>query len=213
MRDLIAIGCFSGAMGLDLGLEKAGFKVVVAAETDPDAVATIAANRPGMPVLGDIRNLTAAQVRAAAGSGNGVEIDLVAGGVPCQQHSTAGKIRGKHPNRGELLYAYVRLATAIRPRYVVLENVRGLMLDREVFDKALGMLRGAGYCVSYRLYDAANFASPQHRDRVIVIASREGRVPWLRPTHSNRPEDGLPAWANPTRRYPGAYDSEIQPLL
>ena len=157
----LAISFFTGAMGLDLGLEKAGFKFVVASEIDPDAVATIRANRPGLPLLGDIRHLTAAQVRAAAGLGDDKDIDLVAGGPPCKQHSTAGKIRGKHPNRGDLLFTYVNLATDLHPRYIVVENVRGLVMDKEVFGKAVGMLRRAGYVVSYRLYDAACFGAPK----------------------------------------------------
>ena len=193
----IAVSCFSGAMGLDLGLEKAGFKFVVAVETDSDARATIGANRPGLPLLGDLRTLSAAQVRAAAGLGDDQDIDLVAGGPPCKQHSTAGKIRGKHPNRGDLLFAYVNLATELHPRYIVVENVRGLVTDKEVkevFGKAVGMLRRAGYVVSYRLYDAAYFGAPQNRDRVIVIASRDGRCPWLVPTNSDRTEDNLPPW-------------------
>jgi DNA (cytosine-5)-methyltransferase 1 len=190
----IALSFCSGAMGLDLGLERAGFKVVVASETDPDARATIAANRPGLPVLGDLREYTAAQVRAAVGIGEDTDIDLVAAGVPCQSFSTAGKQGGTSDERGRLLLEFVGLAVTLKPKYVVIENVPGLVRDKDAFDQVLKTLRDGGYAVSFNLYDAACFGAAQRRERVIVIASRTGRVPHLAPTHSNRPEDGLPPW-------------------
>ena len=76
----VVVSLCTGAMGLDLGLETAGFCVQVACENDSDARATIAANRPGLPLLGDIRRYTAAQVREEAGIGEDTDIDLVAGG-------------------------------------------------------------------------------------------------------------------------------------
>jgi DNA (cytosine-5)-methyltransferase 1 len=78
----VAISCFSGAMGLDRGLEEAGFSVRLAVEIDEDARATVKANRPHLPVLDDVRQLTAALVRERAGVDT--EIGLVAGGSPCQ---------------------------------------------------------------------------------------------------------------------------------
>ena len=189
----ITISFCSGALGLDLGLQLAGFRVVLAAETDPDAVETIRANRPGLPVLGDIRRLTAAEVREAAGIGDS-DIDLVAAGVPCQAFSTAGRRRGLDDPRGELLLSFANLATELAPKYVLIENVRGLLSDA-AFERVLAMLRESGYAVSFHLYDSAYFGAPQRRERVIVIGSRNGsRVPFLTPTHSDRPGDGLPPW-------------------
>ena len=182
----------SGRAGL--GLERAGFKVVVASGTDPDARATIAANRPDLPVLGDLRDYDAAEVRAAAGIGDDTDIDLVAAGPPCQTFSTAGKQGGTADERGDVLLKFLDLAIRLHPRYIAIENVRGLMLDKDAFDEVLRRLRGGGYATSFNLYDAVCFGAAQHRDRVIVIASRSGRVPYLRPTNSCRPEDGLPPW-------------------
>jgi DNA (cytosine-5)-methyltransferase 1 len=191
----IAISFFTGAMGLDLGLEQAGFAVRLASEIDEDAVATIKLNRPHIPVIGDIHQYTARQARDAVGIGD-AEITVVVGGPPCQAFSSAGKRQGLDDVRGLALPKLASLAVELNPRYIVIENVRGLLAagDGEVLDKILAMLKSGGYEVSFELYDAAYFGVPQHRDRVIIIASRDGRVPYLTPTHSDRPEDGLPPW-------------------
>jgi DNA (cytosine-5)-methyltransferase 1 len=188
----IAVSFCSGALGLDHGLERSGFKVVLASEIDRDAVDTIHANRPNLPVVGDISRLNAAQVRAAARIGDR-DIDVVAAGPPCQSYSTAGKHLGLDDPRGKVLLKFVELALELAPKYVVLENVRGLMLDK-AFDRILGMFRHGGYTCSWDLYNTCYFGVAQRRERVIVIASRDGRVPHLSPTNSDRPEDKLPRW-------------------
>lgn len=188
----IALSFFSGAMGWDLGLEAAGFAVHLAVEIDEDARATIRANRPHLPVLDDILDCTAAKVREEAGIGDR-DIVVVAGGPPCQSYSLAGNRQGLDDPRGGLLPTFVDLALDLRPRYVVVENVRGLLLDR-AFDAVLGRFRDGGYVVSWNLYNSADFGAAQCRERVIIVASRSGRVPYLAPTNSDRPEDGLPPW-------------------
>ena len=189
----VAISCFSGALGLDVGLEQAGFAVRLAVDIDQDARATIKANRPHLSVLDDIRQLTAADVRAAAGIAEDQDIDLVAGGSPCQSYSLAGKRRGLDDPRGGLLLTFVDLSLDLRPRYVVVENVPGLLLD-PAFDEVLGRFRHGGYVASWNLYNSACFGTAQCRERVIIVASRNGRVPYLTPTNSDKPEDGLPPW-------------------
>ncbi len=189
----IVISFCTGAMGLDLGLERAGFKLVLAAETDPDALATIRANRLGLPVLGDICQYTAAQVRTAAGIGDKY-IDVIAFGPPCQTYSIAGKGQGLDDPRGMVLLACVALAIELNPQFIVVENVPRLVAHH-AFNRILGMFRDADYAVSYGVYNAACFGAAQKRKRLIIIASRDGRqVPPLTPTHSNCPQDGLPAW-------------------
>jgi DNA (cytosine-5)-methyltransferase 1 len=192
----IALGFFSGAMGLDLGLEAAGFAVRLACEKDDDAAATIRKNRPELPLISDIHEHTAAQVRAAAGIGD-ADIDLAAGSPPCQTFSTAGKGSALNDTRGIAILKFVSLSVELKPKYIVLENVRGLLSAEggDVLEKILSMLRDSGYEPSFNLYDTAYFGVPRHRDRVILIGNRDGcRVPYLRPTHSDRPEDGLPPW-------------------
>ena len=194
--DPIALSFFSGAMGLDMGLEEAGCAVRLASEIDDDAVATIRKNRPDVPLIGDILEYTATQVRAAAGIGD-ADIDAVVGGPPCPTFSTAGNRAAFKDLRGAAFLKYVSLAVELRPKYIAIENVRGFLSADEgsAVTKVLAMLQGSGYAVSFSLYNTAYFGVPQQRDRVLIIASRNGRrVPYLTPTHSDRPQDGLPPW-------------------
>ncbi|MGV8931637.1 MAG: DNA cytosine methyltransferase [Luteimonas sp.] len=213
-----ALSFFSGAMGLDLGLERAGIKVSLACEFDKACRATIQENRPGIALLTDINHYDAAQIREAAGLGAKEEIHLIAGGPPCQAFSSAGQRRGFDDARGNVFLKYIELGLALSPRYLAIENVRGLLsaalkhrphdqrgkgfaplssdeLPGGALTHAIGMLEDAGYGVSFNLYNAANFGSPQTRERVVLIAARGGRVlPFLAPTHSEQGQHGLPRW-------------------
>lgn len=212
-----ALSFFSGAMGLDLGIEQAGIEVLLACEMDSACRKTIEANRPGLALLGDIWEYAAAEVRSRAGLGSNEEIDIVVGGPPCQAFSTAGARRGFRDTRGNVFLKYIELILDLRPRYAVIENVRGLlsapMSHRPHAERCaewapesaekpggallyvLDMLRSGGYGVSFNLYNAANFGVPQSRERVILICNRDGaRVPHLFPTHSEDGSFGLPKW-------------------
>lgn len=214
----IALSFFSGAMGLDLGIEKAGFQVRLACEVDKYCRQTIALNRPNTALLGDINQYTAEQVRRAAGLSDLDEIDLIVGGPPCQAFSTAGKRQGLGDERGNVFLKYLDLALELRPKYFVIENVRGLLscpmehrphhlrgegfpdlLEDELKGGALNFilrkLDESGYGYSFNLYNSANFGSPQVRERVIIICSRDGVTPpYLVPTHSEDSDFGLPKW-------------------
>ena len=122
-----ALSFFTGAMGLDIGIEKAGFHVLLAAEIDPMARITIQANRPGLSLLGDVSKITAADVRRAAHLAPRETIDLIFGGPPCQAFSTAGKRQGFNDARGNVFLDYIDLVMALRPKYLLIENVRGLL--------------------------------------------------------------------------------------
>lgn len=122
-----SLSFFSGAMGLDLGLEHAGIHTIFACEADPVARRTIAVNRPDIPVTGDIWDLDVATIRARAGLGTGEDIDVVAGGPPCQAFSTVGVRRGLDDVRGNVFLRYVDLIGRLQPRYAIIENVRGLL--------------------------------------------------------------------------------------
>ena len=212
-----ALSFFSGAMGLDQGLEKAGIHVLLACEFDKTCRRTITANRPDIALLGDVWKYTPQEIRAAAGLKSKDEIDVIVGGPPCQAFSTAGARRGFKDDRGNALLRYVDLILALQPKYAVIENVRGLMSapmshtphverkDGWVPDRAelpggalmhvLGMLRAAGYGVSFNLYNSANFGVPQSRERVILLCSRDGKkLPHLMPTHSQNGSFDLPKW-------------------
>jgi DNA (cytosine-5)-methyltransferase 1 len=205
-------------MGLDLGLERAGIEVVLACEYDKFCRGTIQANRPNLPLLGDIWQYSTSEIRQAAGLTPRDEIDLVIGGPPCQAFSTAGGRKGFKDERGNVLLKFIEVILELRPHYAVIENVRGLLsaalshrphserggdnpslLAEELPGGALlhvlKCLRGNGYGVSFNLYNAANFGSPQVRERVVLICDRGGnKAPYLTPTHSADGSFGLPPW-------------------
>ena len=202
---LVCLSFFSGALGLDMGLEAAGLYIRLACEINPQARATIHANRPSLPLLDDVRMLTAEHVRMAAGIAPAEDIFVVAGGPPCQSFSTAGRRQAFQDHRGSVLLTYVTLALELRPRYIVFENVRGLLSASgpgeprgSALNDVLLRLQNEGYETSFELYNAANFGVPQCRERVIIIASREGgRVPYLTPTHASpalAASYGMPPW-------------------
>jgi len=205
-------------MGLDLGLEKEGIQVILACEIDPATRQTIQINRPDLRLIGDIRDYSAQEIRAYAGLSATDEIDVIVGGPPCQAFSSAGKRRGFNDERGNVFLTFIDLIIAFRPRFAIIENVRGL-LSAPLRHRPHGMrgknfpplsqderrggallfiiqrLRNAGYGVSFNLYNSANFGSPQQRERLIIACSRDGeKLPYLTPTHSEHGLYGLPKW-------------------
>ncbi|MBN4081986.1 DNA cytosine methyltransferase, partial [Beggiatoa alba] len=123
----IALSFFSGAMGLDLGLEKSGFDIRLACEVDKFCRQTIALNKPNMALLGDINLYSKNDILDAAGLNDSDDIDLMVGGPPCQAFSTAGKRKAFNDDRGNVFIKYIDLALELKPKYLVIENVRGLM--------------------------------------------------------------------------------------
>lgn len=203
-------------MGLDLGLEQAGFNTLLACESDRACRSTIATNRPELALIGDIWKYSADDILARAGLERD-QVDLMVGGPPCQAFSTAGARRGFKDERGNAFLRFVELILDVRPRFAVIENVRGLLStpllhtphrDRgagwtpsmdetpgSALDHVLQLLRRDGYGVSFNLYNSANFGVPQSRERVILICSRDGtELPYLTPTHDEKGRFGLPTW-------------------
>jgi DNA (cytosine-5)-methyltransferase 1 len=158
------------------------------------------------------------EIREKAGLSSTDEIDLVVGGPPCQAFSSAGKRQGFNDERGNVFLTFIDLITELKPRFAVIENVRGLLsaplkhrpheMRGKNFpnlsqDEQRGgallfitqRLRQAGYSISFNLYNAANFGSPQQRERVVIACSRDGeKLPYLTPTHSEQGLYGLPVW-------------------
>lgn len=200
--ELIALSFFSGAMGLDLGLQKAGIHVRLACEFDKACRNTIIANKPEIALLGNVWDYSPNQIKEAAGLSQHHDIDLMVGGPPCQSFSTAGVRRGINDTRGSAIIRYIELIEQLRPKYAVIENVRGLLsaslenkLPGGVLLLILNRLKNAGYGVSFNLYNSANYGSPQIRERIVLICHREGdELPYLEPTHSNLPNFNLPPW-------------------
>lgn len=209
---------FSGALGLDLGLEKAGFEPLLACEVDKYCIETINKNKPELPVINDIRDYTIEQIRGIAGLTENEPVDLVVGGPPCQAFSTAGARRSFEDERGNVFIKYLEVAAGLKAKFIVIENVRGLLsaplkhrphnlrgegfpplTEEELPGGALrfivSFLKENGYGVSFNLYNAANFGSPQVRERVVIVASKDGKkLPYLLPTNSKSGEFGLPKW-------------------
>jgi DNA (cytosine-5)-methyltransferase 1 len=217
-NDFIALSFFSGAMGLDLGLEQAGIHTRLVCEYDKWCQQTINTNRPNLPLISDIWNYDAKLIRKAAGLRHNQTIDLVHGGPPCQAFSTAGTRKSFEDQRGNVFLHFLEIALDLNPRYIVIENVRGLLsaplqhrphrlrdglqplVNREKAGGAIKLvieiLKSAGYSVSFNLYNAANFGSPQIRERVVMVCSRDGkRVQYLSPTHAENGAFDLLPWA------------------
>lgn len=214
----IALSFFSGAMGLDQGIEQAGFDIRLACEVDKFCRQTIALNRPDMALIGDINNYSAGEILAYSGLTRDDDVDLIVGGPPCQAFSTAGKRNGFNDERGNAFLTYLNVAFDIRPKFLVIENVRGLlscpmrhrpheMRGSDFPDLTLDELPGGalnfiisiinknGYGFSFNLYNAANFGTPQTRERVVIVCSRDGeRPPFLVPTHSVDGVNSLQKW-------------------
>lgn len=199
---LRAIELFAGAGGLMLGLEAAGFRTVVANEIHQDPCKTLRRNFPEVPVLtGSIRDLSSSQLLEAAGygpAGSRAEIDLIAGGPPCQGFSTAG-LKDPADPRNTLIGDFVRVIEGVQPRYFLLENVTGLrtLHGGRLFDNVLDELDRLGYRFHHRVLHAADYGVPQMRKRLFIVGARDGDPPGFpEPTHRDPAgtDDELPAY-------------------
>ncbi|MFC1430119.1 DNA cytosine methyltransferase [Streptacidiphilus sp. N1-3] len=156
----------AGAGGQGLGLELAGFSHAMLAELDADACATLGANRPDWPVVQvDVRELGEADLMALG------PVDLLAAGVPCPPFSVAGLQRGPDDDR-DLFPAVLHIIRVLRPRAVMIENVKGLLQRR--FDpyrrEIAAELGRIGYTAEWRLLYAKDFGVPQLRPRAVLVA-------------------------------------------
>jgi len=198
-----SISLFSGGMGLDLGLEKAGIDVRLCLDFDKHCCETIRKNRPNIAVLeGKVDDFTSKQLLNAAGL-KASDVFLLQGGPPCQAFSTAGGRKSLQDVRGNCVLEFVKKVVEIRPQYFIMENVRGLLsaaispsidnhkqlspeeMPGSVLRYVLNLFNDAGYTVSFALFDSANYGVPQKRERVIFFGNRgKKRIPLPQPTHS-----------------------------
>ena len=210
-----AISLFTGAGGLDLGCEAAGFETVAAVESNKAARQTLEANRePWFPTLApeaifeDIIELDPAALMERAGLEPG-EASLVHGGPPCTPFSKSGywlayKRAGKDP-KASLLDNFVDVVEAVRPRAFLMENVYALGYrnqNRPVLERFIGRLTAAGYSFDKEVMLAADYGTPQRRQRLICVGFREDildtpsswwRFPWPAATHSG-PHETKKGW-------------------
>lgn len=201
----IAIDLFSGAGGMTLGFEQAGFDVAAAVEIDPIHCAVHEFNFPQTTVLSrSVVGLSAAEIRRRANIGEQM-VDCVFGGPPCQGFSMIG-YRVLDDPRNQLVLEFVRLVSELGARSFVFENVKGLTvgIQRAVLDEIVEAFDSSGYDVRlpWQVLDAASFGVPQHRQRLILMGVKRGEklpvypFPLTNSADGRKPMVGLPVGPN-----------------
>lgn len=200
MSELPAISLFSGAGGLDLGVERAGYEVRVALEHERDACSTLRANFPRATIVErDIRAISTSELLDYAGLRPG-EAELVVGGPPCTPFSKSGnwleyKRTGRDPEAG-LLEHYLRILSEARPRGFVLENVFALAYrnhNRRWLSLLLRTFEELGYQVRHKAVLAADYGVPQKRQRLLIVGRLDGQPRFPDPTHAG-PHEARQDW-------------------
>ncbi|TCW21173.1 DNA cytosine methyltransferase [Dietzia cinnamea] len=219
----LAADLFSGAGGISLGLEEAGYDVVLGADHYEAAVRTHAHHFAGLSLDWDLAD--ADVVERVAGLIKEARVEIIAGGPPCQPFSKAGRSmirhrvqlgeRDPHDERRDLWRSFLEIVGAARPRAVLMENVPDLALDREmfIFRSIVEELEQDGYSVHTRIVETWRYGVPQMRQRLLVVALRDGVAfewPADAPTKTTlwnaigelpeveggwRPEGGAEGWA------------------
>ena len=192
---LKSVSLFSGGGGMDIGVENAGFHNFVCVEFDHNAADTLRFNAERKRfdtriIEADIRTVDPLSLTDPG-------IDLLHGGPPCQAFSLIGKRDSLCDERGMLLFEMIRFARALRPRAILMEQVKGLLSapneDGErggVFKRFTRQLEGIGYCVKWTVLCAADYGVSQLRERVFIVATPgTNGFSFPPPTHTESPED------------------------
>jgi DNA (cytosine-5)-methyltransferase 1 len=183
---------FSGVGGMDYGLAQAGFEHAFFCESDPWRREVLAARWPGVPIYDDVREVATgwgerSEPGITGGDTSGPDgrrrrsrpensddrLDLLCGGFPCQDVSVAGRRAGLAGERSGLFFEFARIIDAVRPRWVLVENVPGLLSSHggRDFGVVLGTLADLGYGVAWRILDSRFFGVPQRRRRVFILGA------------------------------------------
>jgi site-specific DNA-cytosine methylase len=153
---------FAGIGGFDLGLERAGFDVLWSSDIEPTGNKVRRRHWPGVKQYGDITKIDPSEL---------APVDLICGGFPCQDLSVAGARKGLAGERSGLFFEATRLVGALKPRWVLIENVPGLFssANGRDFETVIRTLEDLGYGVAWRVLDSQHFGVPQRRRRVFVV--------------------------------------------
>ena len=175
---LRVLDLFSGIGGFSLGLERTGgFETVAFCEIEPYPRAVLAKHWPGVPIYDDVRTLTADALRR-----DGIAVDVICGGFPCQDLSRAGTGAGITGDRSGLWSEFARLIGELRPDYAILENVAALLDDG--MGTVLGDLADLGYDAEWSTVSACAVGAPHMRQRVFAVAYPNGEHGRSRVRHS-----------------------------
>lgn len=224
------ISLFSGALGLDLGLEKAGFVLKAAVECNQFAIQTIKDNHEHLKnkklviidksmSLKNISKICEEILKKTRLKKSGRCV--LAGAPPCQPFSTAGKRASLKDSRSCGFQIFLKAVRTLRPKFFVIENVKGILSAakkhrplakrgpgfpqltpeeehgswfKDLLDDLNELCDDIGYCVSWGLINSADYGTPQVRERVIFIGSRDGHFVWPEPTHSKDGNNGMKKW-------------------
>ena len=196
------VSLFSGAGGLDIGLEESGFHTAVCVEYDADCRETLRYNRPEWKMFeegimfekgkmkkripGDIRDIGVDELLKLAGLKKG-DAALVVGGAPCQPFSNIGKKLGKNDEKnGDLFLEFVRIVKGVSPEAFIFENVAGITQQKhaDVIKYMVDKFKGLGYGISHTILNSANYGVPQRRERFFLIGIKGVESPsFPYPTH------------------------------
>jgi DNA (cytosine-5)-methyltransferase 1 len=174
------VSLFTGAGGLEIGLEAAGFETAAYVEIDQDCRKTIAKNRGWTFVdtgRGDIRSTKSVDILAAANAKPG-EIAIVSGGAPCQPFSNIGKRDGTQSEDGNLFQDFIRVVRDLRPQAFIFENVSAIAGAKHaaVLETISSNAKRIGYGVALRILNSADYGVPQRRRRLIAIGIRDAQA-------------------------------------
>ena len=188
------ISLFTGAGGLDLGFEKAGFEISVAVEQDSSCCNTLRKNRPNLNIIeGDITKISTKSLLKSAKL-KPLQPSLVIGGVPCQPFSLAGNRMGMDDERGKLVLYFARVVRESLPKGFVIENVKGMInwqkgraieaIKKEFEDPISFKGKKYQYKIEYKVLNAADFGVPQRRERLFMVGNRiDKEFQFPEPTH------------------------------
>jgi len=175
------VSLFSGCGGLDLGFIWAGYNIIWANDSSPNAVQTYKENLGDHILLGDIKKLNLDQVP---------DCEIIIGGPPCQAFSLVGKRDPEDP-RGNLVWNFYEVVEMKRPKVFLMENVTGLKAAKDsegvsVLPELLRLFNNLGYSVNYFILNAADYGVPQRRRRIFIVGNRDGQqIPIPEPTHTH----------------------------
>lgn len=182
------IDLFAGAGGLSCGLEMAGFQAILANELVDQYAETYRKNNPDVPlIIGDVRKVCELDLKQKLNLKIG-ELDLLAGGPPCQGFSVNAPVRTLDDERNHLFKDFLRVAAVLQPKAILIENVTGIIQlgKGTVVEQIYNVLQSLGYSVAHRILFAGHYGVPQMRFRTIFIGIRQSNkaINFPQPTHN-----------------------------